>query len=325
MPEGYPFFKPELDGTPTEKPADFVVEHLGGKRFKLVEAFGYWDKPAHPDRPFIAKKDFRNDLSSVPRPVSWVVPVVGAHLPASLLHDALVVGDGEPPTHDGPQVSREEADRIFRDAMRHSGTPRIRRWLVWAAVSLATMWTTRGKVVWRDHLSGLKALAERRPCRWLNALTWPRLQLAAYAVALVFGIVVHLLDIVDTGPWKHPWLGDRPLYVEALVAVGIAVVLPPLAALPLVPRRGRPTATASACAANRRHEPDPPPVRGHPARERWLAGAIFGLTFEVLVVPTVLVAIPVFLLQLAEAVPRWVRSLVRRSPNQASHAAEENR
>jgi hypothetical protein len=86
---------------------------------------------------------------------AWLVPSLGTHLLAALLHDGLVVPEGAEPTHEGDPVWREEADRIFRDAMKGLGVPRLRRWLIWTAVMLATAWqslTPRWR--WRTLVAG---------------------------------------------------------------------------------------------------------------------------------------------------------------------------
>jgi Protein of unknown function (DUF1353) len=112
-------------------------------------------------QPFIvpADREFRTDLTSVPWLFTWIVPRSGMHLPAALVHDALV--DAVPPPADsppdtaaahvvtaeaqtrdpyiGPYVPREEADRVFRDAMADLGTGATRRWLAWTGVALNTM------------------------------------------------------------------------------------------------------------------------------------------------------------------------------------------
>ena len=86
---------------------------------------------------------FRTDLTSVPSWFTWLVPKSGEHLPAALIHDGLVPDRGEkeptystePPT----TIDRIDADRVFRDAMRDTRVGLIRRWLVWAAVSAASL------------------------------------------------------------------------------------------------------------------------------------------------------------------------------------------
>ena len=141
------------DGVPGEPPdpgADprIVLERHaeeGVETFELERRLAYLDRhlgellvPADPD--------FRTDLTSVPALFTWLVPKTGAHLPAALLHDALVAGRDDPTSYvstDGHEVDRVEADRIFRDAMADTGTGVIRRWIVWTAVTVATIFVGR--------------------------------------------------------------------------------------------------------------------------------------------------------------------------------------
>ena len=130
-----------------------------------------------------ASPDFRTDLTSTPALFTWLVPKTGAHLPAALVHDALVAGGGDPSydSTEGHDIDRVEADRVFRDAMADTGTGVVRRWIVWAAVTTATIfaagglpWSPRGtpelgpphrsgRVDRRDRLPRL--LRDRRPLR----------------------------------------------------------------------------------------------------------------------------------------------------------------
>ena len=138
------FFDPRTGGPPV-----FELRRDGPRAFRLVHPFGYID--ARYDEPFICPADtttFTTDLNSVPAVFSWVVPTHGTHLPAILLHDALVVPAGTPATHRGPAVSREEADRIMRDAMGHLGVRPIRRWLAWTGASLATIVSAPERRAW---------------------------------------------------------------------------------------------------------------------------------------------------------------------------------
>ncbi len=61
------------------------------------------------------------------------MPRTGAHLPAALVHDALVGqrddGAASYVSTQGHVVDRVEADRVFRDAMADTGTGVVRRWL----------------------------------------------------------------------------------------------------------------------------------------------------------------------------------------------------
>jgi hypothetical protein len=173
-----------------------------GARFRILRPFGYRD-PAYGE-PFIVPKDvatFRTDLASIPWFFAWLVPGLGTHLPAVLLHDGLVVGPKEARTYVGPDVDREEADRILRDAMASLGTPVVRRWLMWTAVILATAFSTL-----------------RPRWRWAPLVVGTLLLVAALGV----GATLDLLDVVDV----VPWMADRPWYVELALGGLAAIVLP---------------------------------------------------------------------------------------------------
>lgn len=173
-----------------------------GARFRILRPFGYRD-PRHPE-PFVVPADvvtFRTDLASIPWFVAWLVPGLGTHLPAVLLHDGLVVGRTEGKTHIGPDVDREEADRILRDAMASLGTPVVRRWLMWTAVILAT------------------AFSELRP-RW----RWAPLVVGTLGVIAVLGVLatLDLFDVVEV----LPWMSDRSWLVELAGGAAFALVIP---------------------------------------------------------------------------------------------------
>jgi hypothetical protein len=132
-----PFY--ELDG---DAPARVVLEQIGPKTFRILEPFRYVD--ASTGERFVVPDprwgDQPTDLASVPAVLQWVVSRYGQHTLPALLHDQLVDND--------LVDDRERADRIFRDAMGEQGVPIVRRWLMWAAVSIGTIVTTsRWKVV----------------------------------------------------------------------------------------------------------------------------------------------------------------------------------
>lgn len=185
----------------TGGPIQLQLEQKGAE-FRVLRQFGYRD-PKHDD-PFVVPDDvetFRTDLASIPPLFSWLVPGVGTHLPAILLHDGLVLGPGEPPTHIGPKVDREEADRILRDAMASLGTPRIRRWLMWTAAILATCWSTLAPSWWwRTRVAGMIAIV----------------------VALGSLATLDLIDVWDV----LPWMGDRPWWAEVVGGLVFAVIVP---------------------------------------------------------------------------------------------------
>jgi hypothetical protein len=173
-----------------------------GARFRILRPFGYRD-PGY-DEPFIVPADvatFRTDLASIPWFFAWLVPGLGTHLPAVLLHDGLVIGPNEDKTHIGPDVDREEADRILRDAMASLGTPLVRRWLMWTATILATAYSTL------------------RP-RW----RWAPLVVITLVLVAALGILatLDLFDVVE----RLPWMGDAPWYQEVALGGLMAIVLP---------------------------------------------------------------------------------------------------
>src|SRR6266508_1197132 len=171
-------------------------------QFRVLRQFGYRD-PGYGEAFVVPANvaDFTTDLASIPRLFGWLVPGLGTHLPAVVLHDGLVVPPGAPPTHLGPPVDREEADRILRDAMASLGTPRIRRWLMWTGVLLATAWSTMNPRWW-----------------------WPTLVTATITIVVALGVVA-TLDLIDV--WDVlPWMGDRPWRVELVGGAAFAVAIP---------------------------------------------------------------------------------------------------
>lgn len=173
-----------------------------GARFKMLKPFGYQD-PKHAE-PFIVPADvagFRTDLASIPWFFAWLVPGLGTHLPAVLVHDALVLKPGEAKAHIGPDVDREEADRILRDAMASLGTPVVRRWLMWTAVTLATAFVTL-----------------RPRLRWAPVVAGTLLVIGGLGVLAT----LDLLDIADV----LPWMGDRSWPIELATGGAMALLVP---------------------------------------------------------------------------------------------------
>jgi hypothetical protein len=156
---------------------------------------------------------FRTDLTSVPALFTWLVPKTGLHLPATLLHDGLIhpPGDVTYVSTDGHVVLRAEADRVLRDAMADAGTAVIRRWLVWSAVTTATMLSGAG-TGW--------SVGRARYYRAIAAVT--------VLVIAVLGLcaTLDLFDVHAAVVPELPWMGDRPWYVELLGGLSGAIVVP---------------------------------------------------------------------------------------------------
>jgi hypothetical protein len=121
----------------------------------------------------------------VPTFAAWLAPTTGRHLPATLLHDVLI------PRPDGPQQHiasppGTEADHIYRETVKELGVPLVRRWMIWAAVSLRALWAETG--------------SDGGP-RWLLRI---RITLVL-ALILAFGAVVtrDLIDHCNPFPWSE--------------------------------------------------------------------------------------------------------------------------
>jgi hypothetical protein len=201
-------------GSRPELPAKVMlerVEAMSGDRalesFRMLRRIAYLDEeygeilvPADLDT-------FATDFASVPALLTWLVPKTGAHLPAALVHDGLVGGADYLATRYPP-----DADLVFRRAMRDSRIPLIRRWLVWSAVTLGTIW------------NGSETWSRRQHLRYLAP--------AVGSLLLVAGLgVVATLDLFDVVGWL-PWMGpDRSFLLELVGGLAGAVVIPLLLGL----------------------------------------------------------------------------------------------
>jgi len=197
IPEG--FYDPDGGGA-----VQVRLRQMPQQDFCLLRSIGYRD-PEYAS-PFLVPApdtNFRTDLTSVPTVFLWLVPTVGTHLPAALLHDALVYDEDEPKTYQGPDTTPEEADRIFRDAMSGLGVARIRRWLIWTGVTIFTAFT--------------RLEPHRR---------WQAVVVFTLGIVVVLGIVatLDLLDIWDV----LPWMGERSTGAELIGGAIFAVLIPAL-------------------------------------------------------------------------------------------------
>lgn len=102
-----------------------VVEELDAKFWRVVEPLVYQGSSEE----FVIPAGFRTDFASVPRAFVWLIPRYGAYTRAAILHDFL---------RSSHAVSIADADGIFRRCLRELGVTVPRRWMMWAAVRLAS-------------------------------------------------------------------------------------------------------------------------------------------------------------------------------------------
>jgi hypothetical protein len=186
--------------------ADFVLRRAQkAGSFHLVEPFTYLD-PDGTAYDVAASDEWSTDFASTPVFALWLVPSDGIHAPAAVLHDALGQRRTVPRLDDDVR-----ADAIFRDAMAHLGVPLLRRWMMWAAVALRTLWFRRDGAV----------LARTR--------------IAVIGVVLALTGIVASLDVVDAGPLRLPgreqplaievpWMGGGSLVEEVLLGAVVALL-----------------------------------------------------------------------------------------------------
>src|SRR5262245_24845797 len=110
--------------------SDVVVREVDDNTWELVEPLRY---VGNNDR-FLVPDGFRTDFASVPRVFVWLIPKYGRYTKAAILHDFLCEESK------AGRFDRDDADGLFRRAMRELGVPFLRRWIMWGAVSLATQW-----------------------------------------------------------------------------------------------------------------------------------------------------------------------------------------
>jgi hypothetical protein len=131
-----------------------ITLHEGGVddpyRWTMTEPLTWAGDFRHEPRTFTVPASdtapFTTDLASVPRSLTWLFPRYGKYTKAAVVHDFLCQSFGAPPTAAAgtallPLTDRSDADELFRALMAQLGVPKLRRFLMWAAVSWATLFT----------------------------------------------------------------------------------------------------------------------------------------------------------------------------------------
>lgn len=135
-------------------PARFVVEQIDDACFRPLLDLGFQYNRPDGSTPILVTSESlpSTDFASIPGFMGWFVSRTGRHTPAALVHDQLValgISLGE----------RAAADDLFLEMMDELDVPPVRRTVMWAAVSLATRWSSGWKTRATVMVWGLLAAA----------------------------------------------------------------------------------------------------------------------------------------------------------------------
>ena len=120
------------------------------------------------DETFTVPAGFVTDLASVPRCLTWLVPIAGVHDRAAIVHDWLCTQLDKPQRRpDGtwiniPPANAVDTDGIFRRILRELGVPLVRRWLFYVGVRWGALANPARRAGWwrtAPAVLGVTALA----------------------------------------------------------------------------------------------------------------------------------------------------------------------
>jgi hypothetical protein len=175
------------------------VREISDTNWALLTGFEY---RAQTERFFVPHGE-RTDFASVPRVFVWFIPRYGRYTKAAVLHDHLCRLSEE------GTFGRRDADGVFRQAMRVSGVPFLRRWIMWAAVRWGALGVRNGRHQW------LRDLWRVLP---ITAVVLPIVLPAV--VAIVAALTVwYVAEWITMGPlavakWAQTRRGTRPKIVN---------------------------------------------------------------------------------------------------------------
>ncbi|MFE0750966.1 DUF1353 domain-containing protein [Gordonia sp. NPDC058843] len=170
-------------------------------------------------RTFVPSDDNPTDLASIPRFLRWFENPYGLHSLAALIHDELITGTA----NSGALGSDTLSDRFFREMMRASGVPWLKRWIMWSAVALRTRWVAGGwrrlsVVVWLVlSVIGICTAVGSSGALLLD-WTWPT---SSPAISLVLSL---LLIFIAAPLWGRQWAASLVAAVAALWILPAAIV-----------------------------------------------------------------------------------------------------
>jgi hypothetical protein len=170
--------------------SEVVVRVVSDTEWELSEPLQYTGNT----ETFVVPAGFRTDFASVPRMFVWLLPSYGRYTRAAILHDFLC------DESTAGRFDRDDADGLFRRAMRELNVNFLRRWIMWGAVSLLTHWI---------HRRGLQRLFTKR---FLRLLTIAVLAIPFFLIpAVVVQLWLTLFWVVETAVFlaRKPFLRGR--------------------------------------------------------------------------------------------------------------------
>ena len=188
-------------GTPD--PARWMLERYDVGTYRVTEQIEYLDRDGYSYVFPLDVNTNNTDFASIPWFLTWLVPRDGRHTPAAIMHDSFIGGhrDVDYSTTRPDGVGDEHADYLFREAMEHAQVGLVRRWMMWAGVSIRTM-----------SLSDDRKKDNGDPK--LNPVKIGLVGVVVVAWAVVSALIE--LDVPDfqRPGWHVPWFGNRPWYAE---------------------------------------------------------------------------------------------------------------
>ncbi len=258
-----------FDGT---EPARLLLEPMDAHEFAIVQGFVYVARPSGekyvvgrdagyrppPGRVPVSENGETTDFASVPFFLQWFIRSYGRHTLAAVLHDHL--WRQHPLDKPLDSAAFKASNKVFRDAMHELKVPFFRRWVMWAAVTLASLSRRRGLwsarvIAWVAAIVGLDVISVLALVRNPGApakvlvivllvaavlLLWPHRVVTAIGAPTIYMLTPAILAVLAT---------VAVFYVLDLAASGVGRLwhrVAPTSPAPLsarIPKRERPRAT----------------------------------------------------------------------------------
>lgn len=107
---------------------DLIIRFIPeAKKFKVFIAFDYHVGSEDSEEVVSVPKDFLTDLASIPWFARWLIPKVGKHAQAAVLHDFIYYKG---------LFARDKCDLIFLEAMAVLKVPKWKRFIMYKAVNI---------------------------------------------------------------------------------------------------------------------------------------------------------------------------------------------